>query len=193
MQSSNSFGLKAFCATALLSAVAVVLAVSAGFSPRTAEAQGASGVAAAAQEAGVIFSDERIREMAERKIRLEEMQQRIVEIGVLQQLETVDPTAARQFKAAIHGNAAPGDEIFEAYDKARSERGVVLPALLGVKGSGDDLVAQIDYEGAISLVRVGQYLDDEMRVVGMDGRSIIVELRGRKFRVSLGEGGEGGG
>jgi hypothetical protein len=189
MQNSNSYGLKASCATALLSVVAVAFAVSAGLSPRSAQAQGASGVAAAAQEAGVIFSDERIREMAERKIRLEEMQQRIAEIGVLRQLETVDAVAARPYKAAILGTATPGDEIFEAYDKERTDRGVVLPTLRGVRGSGDDLVAEIDYEGSVSFVRVGQYLDDEMRVVDMGSRSIMVELRGRKFRVTLGEGG----
>ena len=146
MQNNNSSGLgAAFVATAL-SVVAVAFSVSLILSPRPADAQssGASGVAAAAQEAGVIFSDERIRQMAERKLRLEEMQQRIEEIGILQQLETVDAAAARQYKAQILGGQDAGDAFFESYDKEQEERGVVLPTLLGVSGSGDDLIAQVE-------------------------------------------------
>jgi uncharacterized protein with GYD domain len=190
MQNNNSSGLgAAFVATAL-SVVAVAFSVSLILSPRPAVAQsGASGVAAAAQEAGVIFSDERIRQMAERKLRLEEMQQRIEEIGILQQLETVDAAAARQYKAQILGGQDVGDAFFEAYDKEQEERGVVLPTLLGVSGSGDDLIAQVEYDETINFVRVGHQLDANMRVESIDARSIIVNLRGRKFRVSLGGGG----
>ena len=190
MQNNNSSGLgAAFVATAL-SVVAVAFSVSLILSPRPAVAQsGASGVAAAAQEAGVIFSDERIRQMAERKLRLEEMQQRIEEIGILQQLETVDAAAARQYKAQILGGQDVGDAFFESYDKEQEERGVVLPILVGVSGSGDDLIAQIEYDETINFVRVGHQLDANMRVESIDARSIIVNLRGRKFRVSLGGGG----
>jgi hypothetical protein len=186
MQNNNSSGLgAAFVATAL-SVVAVAFSVSLILSPRPAVAQsGASGVAAAAQEAGVIFSDERIRQMAERKIRLEEMQQRIEEVAVLQQLETVDPAAARQFKAQIQGGADTGDGFFEAYDKAQIDRGVVLPTLLGVSGSGDDLIAEVSYDEAISFVRVGQQLGNDLRVEDISARSVVVDLRGRKFRISL--------
>ena len=190
MQNNNSTGLGATFASAALSVVAVAFSVSLILSPRPADAQsGASGVAAAAQEAGVIFSDERIRQMAERKIRLEEMQQRIEEIGILQQLETVDAAAARQYKAQILGGQDVGDAFFEAYDKEQEERGVVLPVLVGVSGSGDDLVAQVEYDDAVNFVRVGHQLDTNMRVESIDVRSIVVNLRGRKFRVSLGGGG----
>jgi TolA-binding protein len=190
MQSNNSYGLRAAFTSAALSVVAVAFSVSVTLSPQPAAAQsGASGVAAAAQEAGVIFSDERIRQMAERKIRLEEMQQRIEEIGILQQLETVDAAAARQYKAQILGDQSAGDAFFEAYDKEQEERGVVLPTLLGVSGSGDNLVAQVQHDETINFVRVGQYLDADMRVESISARSIIVDLRGRKFRVSLSTGG----
>ncbi len=189
MQNNNSSGLGAAFVVTALSVVAVAFSVSLILSPRPAVAQsGASGVAAAAQEAGVIFSDERIRQMAERKLRLEEMQQRIEEIGILQQLETVDAAAARQYKAQILGGQDAGDAFFESYDKEQEERGVVLPTLLGVSGSGDDLIAQVEYDETINFVRVGHQLDTNMRVESIDARSIVVNLRGRKFRVSLGGG-----
>lgn len=189
MQSNNHSKSVKTAVSVFVPVFALALGVALAFSPRTAEAQGASGVAAAAQEAGVIFSDERIRQMAERKIRLEEMQQRIEEVAVLQQLETVDPAAARQFKAQIQGGADTGDGFFEAYDKAQIDRGVVLPTLLGVSGSGDDLIAEVSYDEAISFVRVGQQLGNDLRVEDISARSLVVDLRGRKFRISLSGGG----
>ncbi|MGR4000522.1 MAG: hypothetical protein OD811_01825 [Alphaproteobacteria bacterium] len=160
--------------------------------PERAEAQ-AAGAAVAAQEAGAIFSDERIRALAERRIRTEEIQTRIEEIQLIQQLETVDPQAARIYRARLGGgtggDAATAstltDEFFEAYDKTITDRGVVLPILVAVQGSGDDLIAQIGYGGQEVFVRPGQLIDDYLRISVIESTSIIVEIRGRKFRIPL--------
>ncbi|MDA7984213.1 MAG: hypothetical protein MPJ52_01445 [Alphaproteobacteria bacterium] len=183
----------------ILALAVATLALTLMFAPERAAAQQtpASGAAVAAQEAGAIFSDERIRALAERRLRVEEIQSRIEEIQLLQQLETVDPAAARAYRARLQGgNAAALDptlEFFEAYDKAQVDRGVVLPSFLAVRGAGDDLVAQVEYDGVVIFVRAGQALDDFTTVNAVSPSSIIVDIRGRKFRIPLTTGSEGGG
>lgn len=173
--------------------VAAAFGLALGLAPNAAHAQsGAAGAAVAAQEAGIIFSDQRIRDMADRRIRLETISQRIEEIQLLQQLEVVDPVGAREYRAQIFGTVATegggGDGFFEQYDKEQRQRGVVLPVLVSVQGSGGNLVAQVQYDGLTTFVRNGQLLDDNLRVVTVETNAIIVDLRGRKFRVPLGGG-----
>jgi type IV pilus biogenesis protein PilP len=176
-------------APAALAAAALLAAPLVG--AEDAAAQAAGGAAVAAQEAGAIFTDDRIRRLAERRLRQEEIRERIAEIQLIQQLETVDPVAAEQYRIDVLGEAPKpgGDEFFEAYDQAQIDRGVVLPTVLSVRGSGGELVAEIDYEGNRTFVRSGQVLDDYVRVTAVETRSVVVEIRGRKFRVPLTSGG----
>ncbi|MDA8031223.1 MAG: hypothetical protein MPK62_08875, partial [Alphaproteobacteria bacterium] len=69
----------------------------------------------------------------------------------------------------------------------------VLPSFLAVRGAGDDLVAQVEYDGVVIFVRAGQALDDFTTVNAVSPSSIIVDIRGRKFRIPLTTGSEGGG